>query len=239
MGIISNPLVVLIAFLSSLYFFYKGWKNEPYNWIIAFILLIPLYFGYHKEMKDKEDFQSKVNATINNISDFKVDQIFVPMNLNNPILLLDESRKKIGLLYRLNEKFGYSEKLTPIIFSHTDIISADVLQDGVNVITTSRSSQIGGAIVGGVLLGGAGAVIGGLSGKKQSKTEIKTIELKIVFDNFRNPIHMIQFFPNDNEGAEAALSQARHWHGILSILITGLMHFQVKNSSPTTYNQTK
>ena len=39
---------------------------------------------------------------------------------------------------------------------------------------------IGGAIVGGVLMGGAGAVIGGLSGASKQNKEIKNMDIKIL-----------------------------------------------------------
>ena len=46
------------------------------------------------------------------------------------------------------------------------------------MFTKSTGRTIGGAIVGGVLMGGAGAVVGGLSGDTKQKKEVKNMDIK-------------------------------------------------------------
>jgi hypothetical protein len=74
------------------------------------------------------------------------------------------------------------------IFSYRDILESEVLEDGHSVTKTSRSSQLAGTLVGGLLLGGVGAIIGGLSGKKTTHKKVTRIELKVVVNDTSHPI---------------------------------------------------
>lgn len=68
-----------------------------------------------------------------------------------------------------------------IFFTYEDIISFELLENG-NAVT---KGGLGGAVVGGALLGGLGAVVGGSVGKKKTKQEITEYRIKIVT---RNPV---------------------------------------------------
>lgn len=66
------------------------------------------------------------------------------------------------------------------IFNYSDIIEVSYEENGNQLYTKSAGRTIGGAIVGGVLMGGAGAVIGGLSGASKQNKEIKNMDIKIL-----------------------------------------------------------
>lgn len=66
------------------------------------------------------------------------------------------------------------------IFNYSDIIEVSYEENGSQLYTKSAGRTIGGAIVGGVLMGGAGAVIGGLSGASKQNKEIKNMDIKIL-----------------------------------------------------------
>ena len=66
-----------------------------------------------------------------------------------------------------------------VIFSYDDIISYDLLEDGESI----TKGGIGSAAVGGILFGGVGAVVGGVTGKKKTKQEINEFRVKIVTRN--------------------------------------------------------
>jgi uncharacterized protein YcfJ len=70
-------------------------------------------------------------------------------------------------------------------------------------------------LVGGLLLGGVGAVIGGLSGKKVGKGKVKRIELRLVVNNSSDPVHAICFLANETNRDgfvyKTASDQARQW----------------------------
>ncbi len=66
------------------------------------------------------------------------------------------------------------------IFNYADIIDVSYVENGDQLYTKSTGRTVGGAIVGGVLMGGAGAVIGGLSGDSKQSKVIKSINIKIL-----------------------------------------------------------
>jgi len=78
-------------------------------------------------------------------------------------------------------------------FNYKDIIQVELKQDDESVISTSRASQLGGALVGGVLAGGIGAVIGGLSGKQKQQKDVKNVELVLTLDDLDDPFFKIEF----------------------------------------------
>lgn len=66
------------------------------------------------------------------------------------------------------------------IFNYSDIIEVSYEENGSQLYTKSAGRTVGGAIVGGVLMGGAGAVVGGLSGASKQNKEIKNMDIKIL-----------------------------------------------------------
>lgn len=66
-----------------------------------------------------------------------------------------------------------------VVFKYEDVISYELLEDGESI----TSGGLGRALVGGVLLGGTGAVVGGITGRKKTKREINEFKIKIVTRN--------------------------------------------------------
>ena len=66
------------------------------------------------------------------------------------------------------------------IFNYSDIIEVSYEENGSQLYTKSAGRTVGGAIVGGVLMGGAGAVVGGLSGASKQNKEIRNMDIKIL-----------------------------------------------------------
>lgn len=132
-------------------------------------------------------------------------------------IAIDESRGRICLL-----KHTASE-ISSRVIPYRDILSVELFQDGESVTKTSRVSQIGGAIVGGLALGGVGAIIGGLSGSTKTSEKIKRIDLRIIANDIETPLHDITFM-NVETGKDGivyteAMKQARHWSGIMEVVI--------------------
>ena len=66
------------------------------------------------------------------------------------------------------------------IFNYADIIEVSYEENGSQLYTKSAGRTVGGAIVGGVLMGGAGAVVGGLSGASKQNKEVRNMDIKIL-----------------------------------------------------------
>ena len=97
------------------------------------------------------------------------------------LLEVDESEQK----WRIPVKTGL-----PKIHTFDEIVSFELLEEG----ETITKGGLGGAIAGGLLFGGTGAVVGSVIGKKQSKPMCNSMSIKIVLNNMSNPneyIHVI------------------------------------------------
>src|SRR5690625_2667949 len=132
-------------------------------------------------------------------------------------LAIDEERKKVVLIK--NGPTGVA--LKPI--TYRDVLSSEIFVDGEIVTKTARGSQLGGVLIGGLALGGVGAIIGGLSGKARSSEEVRRVDLRITVNDTKSPLHDINLM--DIEGKKegiiykSAMDQARHWHGLIAVLI--------------------
>ena len=160
----------------------------------------------------KKDMESRLTA----LPDFSPTQQVMGCDGNSG-LAVDEPRKKICLI--TNSAGGVSER----IISYKDIFSAELFEDGTSITKTVRSSQVGGAVVGGLLLGGVGAIIGGLSGKTETSGKIKRIDLRLIVNDTKLPLHDVAFMnvegKKDGIIYPQAIQQARLWHGIVEVLI--------------------
>lgn len=63
--------------------------------------------------------------------------------------------------------------------------------------STSTGSMMGRAIIGGVLTGGAGAIIGGATAKKNTQASISGYKINITIRNMQNPIITIETHKED------------------------------------------
>ncbi len=77
--------------------------------------------------------------------------------------------------------------------SFEKLVSAEVVEDNVVVSTTKRG--LGRVVVGGLLAGGVGAIVGGLTGRQTSKssTGVRSVSLVVIVDDFSAPRHSVTF----------------------------------------------
>jgi len=177
--------------------------------IAAFILGIVVAIA--TSIKRKE-----VGKSIDAIPGFTTSFRYLGDDGDNGIAI-DEQHAKVCLIRRVNGKLIHR------VLGYGDILSSELFEDGETITKTVRSSQVGGALVGGLLLGGVGAVIGGLSGKKVGKAKVKRIELRLVVNNSTNPTHAICFLANETKRDgfvyKTASDQARQWAARMDVLI--------------------
>ncbi len=116
--------------------------------------------------------QKKDNSEETNFNPTKKISSFVEFD--------DENQKWAPLSF-----FGKKKQ----IYSYSDIVNFELLEDGDSV----ASGGLGRALVGGVLFGGAGAIVGGVTGKKKSKGICTSLKLKITVNDMNNPAVYINF----------------------------------------------
>jgi len=147
---------------------------------------------------------------------FNISQKFddVRHSNKNKFLAIDQSAKRIALV----------DNGVWHTFDLKDILESRIIEDGQDVITTSRSSQVGRALVGAVIAGGVGAIIGGVGATQEQKSEVNRISLKIVVNDIRNPSFTLEFLEKSkvikgDASYKEAMSNASKCHDTISVLI--------------------
>ena len=79
------------------------------------------------------------------------------------------------------------------VFNYSDIINVSYEENGKQLYSKSSGRTVGGAIVGGMLMGGAGAVVGALSGGSKVNKEVTEMNVKIVLRSTSQPTCILQY----------------------------------------------
>lgn len=176
--------------------------------IIGFVGILVLgAYGNHMQ----GDFESKVLGEIAEKG----------LNLNPQtktdygIIGVDESKKQLVIV---NSELSV-QKWVSIPFK--DILSCEMVVDGQSVFKKSTVRTVGGAVLGGVLAGGAGAIVGGLSGSYKENKEIKRVDIRIVSKSTSNNMHYITFFSDGTNKIylNSRMEEAEAWKNTISVII--------------------
>ena len=81
------------------------------------------------------------------------------------------------------------------LFSYDQLVDFEVLEDGTSV----ASGGLGRAVVGGVLFGGVGAVVGGVTGRKKSKEICKQLKIKLTVKDYFEPAFYINVISTETK----------------------------------------
>ena len=195
-----------------------GMATKSYLEMLGLVILVSVIGGIAAGRVSAKR-QTVMEKQLGELPDFTVTQMVVKGDGNG--LAIDENSLKLCLI---DSRYEIPEFR---VISYKDIISCELFQDGSTVTKTIRSSQIGGALIGGLALGGIGAVIGGLSGKTKTTEKVRQIDLRIIVNDMNAPLHDVRFLSveTNKEGLvggnyyEKSLHEARHWHGLVEILI--------------------
>jgi hypothetical protein len=132
------------------------------------------------------------------------------------IIGIDEQNRKLVMIKNTFNK-GSSNTI-----GFEDIAECELIKDGVTVYKKSAARTIGGAIIGGALAGGVGAIIGGLSGGSTGSEVIKKIELKLIVRDSSNTTHRFVFYDSTADNPiqlKERIQQAEMWKDTVSGII--------------------
>lgn len=147
--------------------------------IVIFLLFKAVEYESNKQIERNNVLEQKI---------LEIENFTISKKINGfggfYIFAIDELNEKIAFV---NEK---SKKVIPF----SDIIGVELIEDGSIISKKSTVRTIGGAIVGGVLAGGAGTIVGGLSGNSSNKNKVSSLSVKILLRNIDNPSIVITCF---------------------------------------------
>ncbi|MDU1053378.1 zinc-ribbon domain-containing protein [Clostridium baratii] len=135
--------------------------------------------------------------------------------------------RKIGKFFEVDERrrewlvpdgvLGTKKK--PKIYKFEDISSFELIEDN----DTITKGGLGRAVVGGALLGGAGAIVGGITGKRKGKKVINKLFIKITVNDFNNPVVMIKLInvptKSDSLAYNGAFKTAQEILSLLELIV--------------------
>ena len=134
-------------------------------------------------------------------------------------ILIDESSKQIAIC-------DYRNSNTTVI-NFIEIIQCEIIENN----DTLYDSGIGGAIIGGVLSGGVGAIVG--SNIKSNSSIVNSLQLRIVTKNINNAMFLIDSIPpnveafRSSEAYRYAMNQTQEAFST----ITSIIHHNQSNIS--------
>lgn len=99
--------------------------------------------------------------------------------------------KKIGNFFEVDEKRKqwlvpdgfFGGKKNPRIYEYKDILDCELLEDGDSL----TKGGLGRAVAGGLLFGGVGAIVGGATGRRKTKSVVTSLKVKITVKNAQEP----------------------------------------------------
>ena len=155
------------------------------------VIAAGILFYQNQQKKEKTEKYRNILSDSENSSS---KAVFDPSKSANTVsyhnehcaLSLNNDTKEI-LIAASTGQYGITQTY---VYNFDNIVNVEIEIDGNSV----ASPSIGGAIIGGVLFGGAGAIIG--SSNKTVNQKIKNIALKIYVDDLKNPYHRLLFYSN-------------------------------------------
>ena len=107
---------------------------------------------------------------------------------NGHYVLVDEENQQILYVHTTTfDGIQVGADISSKIIPFEQILGVEICENGNSVFQKSTSSAVGRAIVGGVLLGGVGAVIGGVTGKDKEKKTLESYKIMIQLADVKNP----------------------------------------------------
>lgn len=149
------------------------------------IFLIIGFAGMAKQNQEEKEVAETVRQGVSQLEDFEATKT-VEGPLDQFKVMFDQNREKVA----------YVSKYGTRVFSFEDIISVELQESGTTVSKKSTSRTVGGAVLGGVLAGGAGAIIGGLSGSSTERRNVSSIIVKVTLRDVNDPTVNIVCFEN-------------------------------------------
>jgi hypothetical protein len=89
-----------------------------------------------------------------------------------------------------------SPEENPRIVNYSDILGFELIENGKSIVT---EGGLGRAAAGGMLFGETGAIVGGITAKRESTDRISMLKIKIVIKDMNNPNAYISFINRPTE----------------------------------------
>jgi hypothetical protein len=162
----------------------------------------------------RSDRKRRFARALTEIDGFNGTQSFIAFDSCSSIAI-DEGNRRLCLLKLTGNDMDCR------VLNYADVLSSEVFEDGVTVTRTSRNSNIGSESIGG--FGGASAAVGQASGRTFSTAKVKRMDLRLMIDDTKSPVHDINFWDKPIRNNSALYRQMSgkilHWHGLMAVAL--------------------
>lgn len=188
--------------------------------VVVMLIATALVSGYI--WRSGSDQAQSLHSRFSKVPGFTPSHLHVGVD-NKTAVGIDEARKIFCFL-----KYDAGRTVHRLV-PYASIISADIYEDGSVISSTSRTSQVLGATVGGLAFGVVGAIAGAVTGKRRETPTVSRIDLRVVVADMATPTHDVSFLCVDVQRSGALYSSAsehaRAWQARFDVALkisTGL-----------------
>lgn len=187
--------------------------------IVILVVFVAIIAISHSSAKKKKRRQALVDS-FSKIPNFTVRAIRV-CESKLCAIAFDESANRLAF----SELIGDDVECGISVFEANDILQVELVEDGETVSSASAGSAVARAVVGGILTGGIGMIIGGVTGKRNQRSSVRALDLKCLVNDAGRATRTISFLPTKevvtrgDMAYKAAAEDAEKWYGSVSVLI--------------------
>lgn len=153
-------------------------------WVLLVVFIIALIAAINKSIKDEEAKRERGEKFKKATEEFHVSAKVVGIN-NRYQFIVDDVDKNIIYM-----ETTWKKKVVPF----DKIMSVEMVEDNTMISSKSLGRTIGGAIIGDIVAGGAGMIVGGLSGNSKQKKKVSSVEVIIKMRDFNDTALCIPCF---------------------------------------------
>ena len=144
--------------------------------VIFLVIFVVAFLQVNGKQKETESRGETINQAISQMSDFNpTTKIFGPQN--RFVFAIDYTSRKIL----------YMPGRVKYFYSFDDVISVELIENNNIVLKKSTGRTIAGALVGGLIARGVGAIVGGLSGSSKQQNLHLSVKAKLLLRNHASP----------------------------------------------------
>lgn len=161
-------------------------------WIVLIVVGLIIFGVITTSEKDnyiilRKNNNERIESYLDSLTEQRFDKKYFSEDTLDGIGI--DFNKNTLTIFKANEQ----KEISHSNYKFDDLIEVQVIENGQTVMKTSRASQFAGAAIGGVLAGGVGSVIGGLSADKVNNERIRSIDLRLIINDLQNPVHTVNF----------------------------------------------
>jgi hypothetical protein len=163
------------------------------------VMIVFIWYVYHQKAKLRD---AAIRAFIKLPDRFKQNKWYMNPDGQGTIAI-DATNQQVYLGRRRVEDDLVKGLVICRTVGFNGIIRADMIVDGQEV----SSKSAGGALVGGLMFGIAGAVVGSNTGKTKYRKEVKSVKLRLVIRDLQSPTFDVVFYQQGSFKVSAVKAQ--------------------------------